>query len=177
MTRYGRTDAVTLADTICLWYGVYRSRAVRVILLRDHGVTSGYGIAVFTTDLHAPAEQVISRYAARWNIEVAFADAKQITGVGEARNRTSTAVERTVPIGLITQSLVVLWHTQHGTDTVTARRAEAPWYRTKTRPAYHDMIIQLRRVMIAARNHGNNPDQPTPQELHDIRLAWEQAAA
>lgn len=148
-----------------------------MILLRDHGVTSGYGIAVFTTDLHTSAEQIITRYAARWSIEVAFADAKQITGVGEARNRTRTAVQRTVPIGLITQSLIVIWHTLHGTDPVTARRSEAPWYRSKTRPAYHDMIIQLRRVMITTRILEHSPDQPTPQELHDICLAWHQAAA
>lgn len=177
VTRYGRTDTVTLADTVCLWYGVYRSRAVRVILLRDRGATSGYGIALVTTDLHSTAEQIISRYAARWSIEVAFADAKQITGAGEARNRTPTAVARTVPIALITQSLVMLWHAQHGTDTVTARRAEAPWYRSKTRPAYLDMIVQLRRVMITTKILGPGPDQPTPQQIHDVYLAWEQTTA
>jgi hypothetical protein len=177
VTRYARTDTVTLADTVCLWYGVYRSRAVRVILLRDRGITTGYGIALFTTDLHSSAEQIIERYAARWSIEVAFADAKQITGVGEARNRTPSAVDRTVPTGLITQSLVMLWHTHHGTDTVTARRAEAPWYRSKTQPAYLDMIVQLRRVMITARILGHSRDQPTPQQTHDVYLAWEQATA
>ena len=177
VTRYGRTDTVTLADTVCLWYGVYRSRAIRVILLRDRGTTHGYGIALFTTDLHSSPEQIITRYAARWSIEVAFADAKQITGVGEARNRTPTAVTRTVPIGLITQSLIMLWHTLHGTDTTTARRAEAPWYRSKTQPAYLDMIVQLRRVMIAARILGHSPEQPTPQQTHDVCLAWEQATA
>ncbi|WP_204301783.1 IS701 family transposase [Actinoplanes campanulatus] len=177
VTRYGRTDTIALTDTACLWYGVYRSRTVRVILLRDQHSTSGYDIALLTTDLHTRAEDLVSRYAARWSIEVAFADAKHITGVGEARNRTLTAVERTVPIGLITQTLVTVWHTRHGTDTVTARRAEAPWYRSKTQPAYHDMIIQLRRVMITARILGPNPDQPTPQQIHDVILAWEQTTA
>jgi hypothetical protein len=173
VTRYGRTDTVTLAETVCLWYGCYRSRAIRVILLRDRGATRGYGIALITTDLHSTAEAIIERYAARWSIEVSFADAKQITGVGEARNRTRLAVERTVPIGLTTQSLIVVWHTRHGTDTVTARRAEAPWYRNKTRPAYLDMIVQLRRTLISARNLGTRPYQPTSQETDDIDLTWE----
>lgn len=175
--RYGRTDTVTLADTHCLWYGVYRCRTIRVILLRDRGTTHGYGLAIITTDLHTPADQIISRYAARWSIETAFADAKQTTGVGEARNRTPQAVQRTVPIGLITQSLTITWHTLHGTTDITHRRHEAPWYRTKTRPAYHDMITQLRHVMIAAKNHATNPDQPTPQEIHAVLQAWKQAAA
>jgi len=177
ITRYGRTESVWLADIECLWYGVYRSRTMRVILLRDRGVSTGYGIAVITTDLGSCAEQVIERYAARWSIETCFADAKQATGVGEARNRTALAVARTVPIGLITQSLVVLWYARYGTDAVAARRAEAPWYSTKHQPAYFDMIVQLRRVMIAAKILERRPDQPTPQEIHDVVLAWEQAAA
>jgi hypothetical protein len=175
--RYGRCDSVSIAETICLWYGVYRSRAVRVILLRDEHATAGYGIAVITTDLTSSAEQIITRYAARWSIEVAFRDAKQHTGVGQARNRTRTAVERTVPIGLITQSLVQLWYTAHGADSVTTRRDEAPWYQSKTRPSYLDMIVQLRRAMIAAKILDHSPHQPTPQQIHDVCLAWEQAAA
>jgi hypothetical protein len=175
--RYGRIDTVTLADTTCLWYGVYRSRPIRVIQLRDDNLTSGYDLALITTDLTTPAEQIIERYAARWSIEVAFADAKQNTGVGEARNRTRLAVERTVPITLITQSLIMLWHSQHGTDTAHARRTEAPWYRTKTRPAYLDMIVQLRRTMIATKILEHTHDQPTPQQTHAVLQAWEQAAA
>jgi hypothetical protein len=177
VNRYARTDTVTLADTVCLWYGAYRSRAVRVILIRENGRIHGYDTALITTDLHTPAAPIIARYAARWSIEVAFHDAKQTTGAGEARNRTTTAVERTVPVGLITQSLVIIWHTHHGSTDVTDRRTEAPWYPTKTRPAYHDMITQLRRAMITAKFRGPNPDQPTPQQIHAIHLAWEQAAA
>lgn len=179
VNRYGRCDTVTVAETVCLWYGVYRSRTVRVILLRDRGVTTGYGIALITTDLTTSAAQIITRYAARWSIEVAFADAKQITGVGEARNRTPTAVSRTVPFGLICQSLVTLWHTLHAdaTHDVTHRRTEAPWYRTKTRPAYQDMITQLRRTLITTQFRGHSPHQPTHQQIHDVCLAWAQAAA
>src|SRR6266550_2794947 len=114
--RYGRTDPVLITETVCLWYGTYRSRAVRVVLVREPGSTakSRDDLALVTTDLHSPATQIVSRYAARWAIEVAFEDARQITGVGEARNRTPTAVARTVPFGLITQSLVIVWYTHHG---------------------------------------------------------------
>jgi len=50
----------------------------------------------------------VERYAGRWAIEVAFHDAKHTSGVGEARNRTRKAVERTVPFGLYTQSIVII---------------------------------------------------------------------
>jgi len=183
LRRYGHTATVTIAEHVCLWYGVYRSRAVRVILLRDEGVTNGYQLALITTDLHSPATAIIERYAARWAIEVAIADAKQITGVGEARNRTPQAVQRTVPFGLITQSLVVIWytHTGHHPAIAAERRAAAPWYRTKTQPAYQDMIIKLRRVLIATRHRpadlDGRPRLPTPQETLAVHRAWTEATA
>jgi hypothetical protein len=181
VSRYGRTDQVELADTHCLWYGVYRSRTVRVILLRDPGrrTRAGYQLALLTTDLTSPADHIITRYAARWSVEVAIEDAKQITGAGQARNRTPTAVARTVPFALATQSLVVLWYTLHGhqPDTVTERRHQAPWYRNKTQPSYLDMIIKLRRILITARFRAGTTRQPTPEETLAIHAAWAEAAA
>jgi hypothetical protein len=177
--RYGRVNTVTIAERVCLWYGAYRSRAIRVILLRDHDSTTGYNLALITTDLTSPATTIVERYAARWSIEVAIEDAKQVTGVGQARNRTPTAVNRTVPFGLITQSLTIVWYALHGhhPHDVDNRRAQAPWYTTKTQPAYHDMIIKLRRILIAAKFRGGRPEQPTPTEIHAIATAWEEAAA
>jgi hypothetical protein len=181
VSRYGRTDQVELAETTCLWYGVYRSRTVRVILLRDpdRHTTAGYHLALITTDLTSPADQIVTRYAARWSIEVAIEDAKQITGAGQARNRTPTAVARTVPFALIVQSLVVLWYTLHGhqPDTITTRRNQAPWYRTKTQPSHLDMIVTLRRILIAARFRAGTARQPTPEETLAVHQAWAEAAA
>ncbi len=179
--RYGRRDTVDIAETVCLWYGTYRSRAVRVVLVREPGSTAkaGHDLALVTTDLDSPAAEIVARYAARWSIEVAFEDARQHTGVGEARNRSTAAVERTVPFGLITQSIVVVWYAHHGHSPEVAadRRAAAPWYRTKTQPAYHDMIIKLRRTLIAARFLRGKPRTPTPEETLTVQLAWAEAAA
>lgn len=179
--RYGEVTTVDLADVSCLWYGVYRSRPIRLILLRDPANTAkaGYHLALISTDLASPAADLVARYAERWSIEVAIEDAKTITGVGEARNRMPAAVERTVPFGLIVQTIVWCWYARHGHhhDIVAARRAEAPWYRTKSHPAYLDMIVQLRRVLIAARFRAGKADQPNPHEIAAIHLAWAQAAA
>lgn len=177
--RYGHQDTVTLAETTCLWYGVYRSRMIRVILLRDQNTTTGYDLALITTDLTSPAAQIIERYAARWSIEVAIEDAKQITGVGQARNRTKDAVERTVPFGLITQSLTVIWYALagHHPDVAAQRRAAAPWYTTKTQPSYQDMLVKLRRILITARFRGGKAAHPTPQQTLAVHQAWAEAAA
>jgi SRSO17 transposase len=181
VARYGRRDPVHIAETVCLWYGTYRSRAVRVILVREDAsrASAGYNLALITTDLTSPAEMIVARYAARWAIEVAIEDAKQITGVGQTHTRTTHAVERAVPFGLTVQSIVIIWYAGHGhnPDLAAQRRAAAPWYRTKTRPAYLDMISKLRRVLIAARFRVGQARNPTPEEILQVQLAWAAAAA
>src|SRR4029434_3700454 len=60
--RYGRTDTVQITEITCLWYGSFRSRTVRVILVRDNKPRTrdredrGYGLPLVTTALASPAE-------------------------------------------------------------------------------------------------------------------------
>jgi hypothetical protein len=165
-----------LSERRCLWPGVYRSVPVRVIIVTGPRKP---GLALVTTGPDTPAVQFVARYACRRATEVAFSDAKTTTGVGEARNRVSAAVERTVPSALFTQSIVIIWYhlAGHHPPVVTSRRAAAPWYAAKACPSYLDMITRLRRVMIAAQFSPQVPRQPTPEEIRDMRVAWAQAAA
>ena len=177
VTRYGRTETVAAAVVTCLWYSVFGSLPVTVVIVRDRP-GSGFGIALVTTDKTATAEQVIERYAARWSIEIAIEDSKQIFGTGQARNRTARAVERTVPFQIACQAVAVTWYATAGHDPADLheRRSLSPWYTSKAEPATADMAAKLRRVIIAARFKASRPDQPTPQEIAAIRLAWEDAA-
>ena len=178
VTRYGTTATVSTATLRCLWYGVFGPKEVQVVLVRDRSKT-GYDIALVTTDLDATAAQVVERYAARWSIEVAIEDAKQLGGVGQARNRLERAVERTVPFGLVVNTLAICWYATAGHDghDVEAVRALAPWYRQKAQPSVLDMFAKLRRVIIAAQFRRADPAPVTPQEIRAIRLAWEDVAA
>jgi hypothetical protein len=73
----------------------------------------------------------------------------------------------------------VTWYALHGhhPDVVNERQAQARWYRTKTQPAYLDMITKLRRTLIAARFRAAKPRQPTPEEVLAVHAAWAEAAA
>lgn len=181
VTRYGRRVSVQVAEQTCRWYGVWRTDPVRVICVRDraHTPKRGYDIALITTDLTATAEQVIARYAARWAIEVTFFEVKHLLGVGEAHNRVQAAVERTVPFGLLCHSILICWYACHGHDATDTgrRRAAAPWYRTKTEPSTLDMLVKLRRQIIAARFLPVTPRPATTEEIMDVQLAWAEAAA
>ena len=178
VTRYSKAATIHAAAVICLWPSVFGTRPVTVVLIRDKSAT-GYDLALVTTDATASPAQVIQRYAARWSIEAAIEDAKQIFGAGQARNRTARAVERTVPFQLACQAIATTWYATAGHDPadVADHRARAPWYTTKAQPSTADMLAKLRRVIIAARFKPSRPAQPTREEIHAIRLAWEDLAA
>jgi hypothetical protein len=176
--RYGRTDTVHTAEIRCVWYGSFHTQTVRVILLRDDTTDTGYDLALVTTDQHSSPAALIGRYAWRWSLEVTFAEARDLLGIGQARNRTENAVNRTVPFGLYCYSITVLWYTLHGhhPDDAADRRENAPWYATKTEPSFYDMTAKLRRVIIAARFLPTSPGQPTDAEIRAVHQAWASAS-
>jgi hypothetical protein len=98
--------------------------------------------------------------------EQAFADARNILGAGEARNRARRAVQRTVPFALLVHTLVIIWSARHGHDPagITARRAAEPWYTAKTEPAFEDMLTRLRRIMITAASPAVPQPAPNPNK-------------
>lgn len=176
--RYGATVQVHTAVINALWYGVFGPQRVQVVLVRD-GCTTGYGVALVSTDLAATAVQVIERYAARWSVEVAIEDAKQTTGVGQARNRLRPAVERTVPFGLVMSTVAICWYATAGyqPEDVQDARAQAPWYRDKAHPSIADMHGKLRRVLITAQFRHTDPEPASTEEINILRLAWADIAA
>jgi DDE superfamily endonuclease len=172
---YGRDEHKDLAERTCLWYGCTATTTVRVILARDDHTL----LALVTTDLTTPAAALVTRYAARWSIEQAFADARNILGAGEARNRTPRAVQRTVPFALLIHTLIIIWYARCGHDpaVITRRRHAQPWYHAKTEPAFEDMLTQLRRIMITTRISAGSAQNPTPEQTRAVLAAWHAAAA
>jgi hypothetical protein len=93
----------------CRWYGTLGAQPVQVVLARPPDWPDDDELAVVSTDLAATPAELVERYSRRWSVEVCFQEPRQLIGVGQARNRTRRAVERTVPFGLVCMSLVVVW--------------------------------------------------------------------
>ncbi len=152
VTRYGRTKTTHLACAEVRWHGTWKGTPARVVLVRDKRRGGYYDLALITTDMTSTPAQIVEGYARRWPIEVEFRQAREVLGVGEAHNRTARAVQRTVPFGLMTYTMIIMWYVRHAdpASDVTAHRTRAPWYTTKTEVSFHDMHQALRRVIIAA---------------------------
>jgi len=176
---YGQTRTKELASLVCLWPTVFGAQPVRVVLVRAPGAPDGYQLALVSTDLDATPTVLVERYSARWSVEVCFEESRQLLGVGQARNRTPKAVQRTVPFGLLCVSLVVCWYATHGQPTldVAAHRARAPWYRHKHAVSFADMLTALQRAIIAAQYRPGHLLAPTPAEILQAQAAWATTAA
>ena len=141
---YGRRDRVRLCDCVGHVHAA-PERALRIVAVE--AVSGGRGRqAFYSTSWQASAVEVLSWYAWRWSIEVAFHDSKQSLGFGEPQGWTRKAVERTAPMAMLLYSLIVLWFVQEGHRCY--RELERPWYTTKSRPSFADMLATLRRVSL-----------------------------
>lgn len=167
MRRNGTDTPASIATLTCLWHSSLGTTRIRLTLIRNHHTTSGYDLAILTTDHTSSPITIANRYATRWSIEVCFHEARDHLGTGQPHNRTRTAVERTIPFQLATYSLVTLWYARYGhhpTDVIN-RRLLAPWYTTKTSPSYEDMITKLRRDMTISEYQPRTPEQALPQQI------------
>jgi SRSO17 transposase len=175
--RYGKAEQIEVHAFRCLWPGALGYTPVQVLLVRDSAKPCGYQLALLSTDLDATPAELVERYGERWSIEVCFEEAKQLAGVGQARNRTRRAVERTVPFQFHCMTLTILWYALHGHHPadVAAHRARAPWYQTKANPSFADMLAKLRRAIVAAQFSPGRLRAPERRKNIEIQQAWEAA--
>jgi hypothetical protein len=179
LRRDGSERPIEFVCFDCLWYRVLGPQPVRLVVARQPADPDAPPLALLLTDRSLPPPQIISLYADRWAIEVAFAEAKGQLGVGDARNRAQAAVERTVPFGFLCRALVIIWYALHGNADadVQRRRAISPWYRQKRSPAFADMLAALRRELIRAEFLHGSHRSPTRQQTPAPRSTIDRPAA
>jgi hypothetical protein len=147
LNLYGRTDRVRLADTVARVYAS-PDRPLRVVAVESLAGKRPPQ-AFYSTAHDADAERVLTGYAMRWSVEVAFHDAKQQLGFEQPQGWTRRAVERTAPMAMLLYSLVVLWFARVGHRRYAPPKL--PWYTHKPHASFADMLATLRAQ--SARRH------------------------
>jgi hypothetical protein len=144
LSVYGRRDRVRVCESVGY---VHAAPERRLRIVAVEALVGGRGRqAFYSTCWQASAIDVLSWYAWRWSIEVAFRDSKQSLGFEEPQGWTRKAVERTAPMAMLLYSLIVLWFAREGHRHY--RSLERPWYTTKANPSFADMLATLRRVSL-----------------------------
>lgn len=141
---YGRTEDARVADCMARVHKA-PERPLRVVAVE--ALRGGRGQEAFYSTCHdATAEAVLSWYARRWSIEVAFHDSKQSLGFQEPQGWKRRAVERTAPMAMLLYSLIVIWFAREGHRLY--QPLDCPWYTSKVAPSFADMLTTLRRQSI-----------------------------
>jgi len=176
---YGRRQEVEVLEQRGIWPRAWGATRLKAVALRDRREDDQIDMVVISSDPALPAGRILELYALRWSIEVAFRDAKEEVGVGEAQNRTRRAVERTAPFAFLCLTLAVTWYALSGQagEDVERHRLRAPWHRAKRCPSVADMLVALRRATIAERFSVSMGAQGSGLNPDDIAEAVEMAAA
>lgn len=144
LSIYGRRDQVRLVDRVAYVYSA-PERALRIVAVEP--LTGGRTRqAFYSTCFEATALEVLTWYALRWSIEVAFHDSKGSLGFEEPQGWTRRAAERTAPVAMLLYSLIVLWFVSEG--HLHHKTANRPWYRSKPHASFADMLATLRRQSV-----------------------------
>lgn len=169
---YGRRDKSRVSDRIARCYAA-PLRPMRVVAV-DPLSGGRKPQAFFSTCPDDTAEAVLTRYAARWSMEVTNHDAKGQLGFEQPQSWTRRAVQRTAPVAMLLYSLVVLWFSREGHRHY--RAPQRPWYPGKTQASFADMLATLRcqsvrGEVLSMRLHGSGSRNVMKVLLHAVKQA------
>ena len=174
VTAYGREQVRHVAEIRCLWYGSWHTRAVRLILSRDEHTASGYDLGLVTTD---PATSPGAWWpgSRRWRLSrrslmpaTCWAPGRPATGSG----LPSSAPSRS-PCLCTPSSSCGTRATATTRPTSTTVAPPSPGTGPRRSGPSRDMVIKLRRTLIAARFSGSRPAQPTSDQIRIVLAAWD----
>jgi hypothetical protein len=99
----------------------------------------------FDTDCQARPQEIIERYAARWSIEVANRETKNLLGAAEPQCRQENSVIRAPMFAYWAYSFVVIWFVRQFATAKNLVADPAPWYCQKKSFTFSDMLAAARR--------------------------------
>jgi hypothetical protein len=154
------------------WYGV-PDRPLKIVAIEP--LAGGRkDQAFYSTRREDTGVDVLIGYSQRWSIEETIFGGKSYLGFEEPQGWSRQAVLRTAPIALLLYSLIVLWFAHVGHRLY--RPLVRPWYRTKVRPSFADMLRTLRRESLLATISAEVGSVNLPQNLLDRLLFAANAA-
>lgn len=172
LDTYGRRDKGRVAERVARCHAA-PDRPLKVVAVGP--LTGGRKPqAFFSTRPGDAAGDVLTRYAARWSLEVSFHDAKGHLGFEEPQGWTRRAVRRTAPTAMLLYSLVVLWFSRQGHRHY--QPPPRPWYPGKTDASFADMLATLRcqsvrREVLSMRLHGSGSRNVLKLLIHAVKQA------
>lgn len=204
---YGKTIRVKTKSVRCLWRTVAGPKLVQVVVTRDPSARIDDRAYFSTVDESVEQSEddavlaVLTEFAKRWEIEVAFRNTKQAMGLEDPQNgwwRRPTgssrpkkrpgpnakekvgeqAIHHTLACAFVSYAITIVWYLENGNAEldVARVRSEAPWYRHKSHPSFTDMLVGTRRELWASRLSRHPGLNLGREEVAAILPQWHLAA-
>jgi len=173
---YGQSRRLAVVSYEAAWPRVLGLRPIQVLVVRDPEgrMRDCY---LFTTDLRAGAEWVVTQFAWRWAIEVLFRGSKQVLDMEAPQHWCQGSVEKVAPWVWSMQSVIMVWYVTTGQalpEALELREAMGDW---DSEWSLCHMLRVLRRAILNATIDPNSADQAKLTEIVKTLKNWANLAA
>jgi hypothetical protein len=176
VTAYGKERELQALSYQVVWPRVLGLRLIQIVVVRD---PSGQmdDIYLFSTDLKASLESVITTFAWRWSIEVLFRSSKQVLQIEAPQHWCQGSVEKVAPWVWSMQSVIMVWYLTAGRALPEAeqmRQRMGPW---DSEWSLRHMIQVLQRSTLHATINPTSASEPQLRQMLQTLENWALLAA
>jgi DDE superfamily endonuclease len=173
---YGVSRSLKVVSYEAVWPRVLGLRPIRVWVVRDPEgrLRDCY---LFTTDLKASGQWVVTQFAWRWAIEVLFRASKQVMDIEAPKQWSQESVEKVAPWVWSMQSVIMVWYLTVGYTSAEAlelREVMGDW---DSEWSLRHMLQVLRRAILNATINPNSADHANLTEMVKTLKNWANLAA
>jgi len=176
VTVYGCQRVLQAFTYEVVWPTVLGLRPILAVVVRDPEgrMRDAY---LFTTDLQASPQWVITQFAWRWAIEVLFRASKQVLEIEAPQHWSQESVEKVAPWVWSMQSVIMVWYLTAGKDLPEAAELRGLMGEWDSEWSLRHMIQVLRRATLNATINPNSENEAQLREMIQTLKNWANLAA
>jgi len=173
---YGESRSLSVVSYEAVWPRVLGLRPLQVVVVRDPE-SRMHDCYLFTTDLRATANWVVTQFAWRWAIEVLFRSSNQVLDIEAPQHWSQESVAKVAPWVWSMQSVIMVWYLTVGHTSAEAlelREVMGDW---DSEWSLRHMLRVLRRAILNATINPNSADRWKLTEMVETLKNWANLAA
>jgi hypothetical protein len=171
VTVYGQRQRLLAFRYAVVWPTVLGLRPIQIVVVRDPDgkMRDAY---LFTTDLGASLEWVITQFAWRWAIEVLFRSSKQILDIEAPQHWCEASVEKVAPWVWSMQSVLMVWYLTAGRESPEAAELGELLGEWDSEWSLRHMLKVLRRAILNATIDPDSADETQVRQMVQTLKNW-----
>ena len=158
VTIYGKERWLKIVSYEALWPTVLGPRLIQIVVVRDAEGRMD-DVYLFTTDLQAQPQWLITQFSWRWAIEVLFRASKQVMEIEAPQHWARASVEKLAPWVWSMQSVLMVWYLTAGQALPEAAQLRCLMGDWDSEWSLRHMIQVLRLAILNATINPNSADE------------------